>query len=224
MPTYAVRAPLAAWLRDAAVALAARHGRFRLLDVGCGEKPYEPVFGPHAASYVGLDPVPNPRAELMGPVEAIPAADGAFDVVLCIQVLEHVDDPARAIAELWRVTAPGGTLLLSTHGVMVYHPSPTDNWRWTAAGLREMLIRNGAWEDVRVEAGSGSTACLGMLTSLYLSLAAQRAHVRPLVRPLIAGINAVARAVDGRVGMLRDPWQPGALIANYHVTATKPLA
>ena len=43
--------------------------------------------------------------------------DGAFDVVLCTQVLEHVEDPAQAVRELHRVTSPGGRVLASTHGV-----------------------------------------------------------------------------------------------------------
>lgn len=223
MPTYAVRGPLAAWLRRSAEQLyAERGGPYRLLDVGCGERPYAPAFLPYTASYTGLDVVPNPRADLLGPVEAIPAADGVFDVVLCVQVLEHVADPARAVAELRRVTAPGGTVLLSTHGVMVYHPSPADRWRWTAVGLRDLFERAGAWERLDVEAGAGTTACLGMLVNLYLDLAAARAHVRRLAAPLVAGVNVAARAVDRRSPLLRDPLQPGALIANYHVTATTP--
>ena len=49
----------------------------------------------------------NPAAELLGPVEALPVEDASFDVVLCTQVLEHCDDPAQAVRELRRVTAPG---------------------------------------------------------------------------------------------------------------------
>src|SRR4051794_32763285 len=105
-PTYAVRAPLAAWLRAEARSAAA-NGRYRVLDVGCGGKPYYPFFVPYAAEYVGVD-VGNPAAELEGAVEALPVEDGAFDVVLCTQVLEHVADPALAVRELARVTAPGG--------------------------------------------------------------------------------------------------------------------
>ena len=48
MPTYAVRAPLVAWLREEALAAHADLGRYRVLDVGCGERPYEPVFTPFA--------------------------------------------------------------------------------------------------------------------------------------------------------------------------------
>src|SRR5207237_4221200 len=69
--TYAVRAPLAAWLRTEAARAAADLGRYRVLDVGCGSKPYYPFFEPHAAEYVGVD-VDNPAAELEGAVESLP--------------------------------------------------------------------------------------------------------------------------------------------------------
>ena len=107
MPTYAVRAPLVRWLAEEARRAHADLGAYRLLDVGCGEMPYRPLFAAYAATYVGVDPVPNPLAELRGPIEALPVDDGSFDVVLCAQVLEHVDDPARGVRELHRVTCPG---------------------------------------------------------------------------------------------------------------------
>jgi len=221
MPTYAVRAPLVRWLgqqaRDAHSAL----GRYRVLDVGCGAKPYEPLFSPYAASYVGVDPVENPRAELKGSVEALPVEDGSFDVVLCNQVLEHCDSPAKAVSELRRVTAPGGRVLASTHGVMAYHPSPTDYWRWTHAGLEKLFSENGAWASVRVTPASGTTACLGMLLSMYLDLAFRRLRLGVVARPLVAGINTVAGAVDRRSTRLTEPG-PGSLFANFHVVAEVP--
>jgi len=218
MPTYAVRAPLVRWLRVEARRAHEELGRFRVLDVGCGVKPYEPLFSPYAASYVGVDVVDNPHADLKGPVEQLPVEDGSFDVVLCNQVLEHCDDPARAVSELRRVTAPGGRVLASTHGVMAYHPSPTDYWRWTHAGLEKLFGENGSWASVRVTPASGTTACLGMIASLYLDLALRRLRLGFAARPLIAAINAVAEAVDGRSARLAEPG-PGTLHANFHVVA-----
>ncbi len=220
MPTYAVRAPLARWLRYEAKRANADLGAYRLLDVGCGQKPYEPFFSPYAASYIGVDPVDNPRAELKGSVEDLPVEDGSFDVVLCSQVLEHCDDPARAIWELHRVTAPGGRLLLSTHGVQVYHPSPADYWRWTIAGLEKVVRENGDWASVRVSAASGTTACVAMLLNMYIDLAARRVHLGALAKPLVAGFNTLAEAIDARSSRLRDPG-PGTLHANFHVVAEK---
>src|SRR3990172_7220669 len=133
--TYVVRAPLAAWLVEEAALAAARRDRFRVLDVGCGVKPYYPFFAEHASEYVGVDAVDNPAADLLGRAEALPVAPASSALVLCIQVLEHCDDPAGVVRELRRVTAPGGRVLASTHGVQVFHPSPEDHWRWTHTGL-----------------------------------------------------------------------------------------
>ncbi len=220
MPTYAVRAPLARWLRDEAKRAHDDLGAYRLLDVGCGQKPYEPLFAPYVSSYIGVDPVDNPRAELKGTIEDLPVADGSFDVVLCSQVLEHCDDPARAISELHRATAPGGRLLLSTHGVQVYHPSPADYWRWTHAGLEKVVSENGEWASVRVSPASGTTACVAMLVNMYIDLAARRVHLGALAKPVVAALNTLAEAVDARSARLRNPG-PGTLHANFHVVAEK---
>lgn len=189
-----------------------------MLDVGCGAKPYAPFFAAAVVEYIGVD-VANPDAELEGTVEQIPVPDGSFELVLCTQTLEHANDPARAVTELRRVVATGGRVLLSTHGVQVYHPNPDDLWRWTHAGLERLFRENGDWSDVRVVPASGTTACVGMLVATSIDLLAKRAHVRPLAAPLIAGVNAVARAVDAASPRLREPG-PGTIFANYHVTAT----
>ena len=211
--TYAVRAPLARWLEGEGAATAG----LRILDVGCGVKPYYPYFA-GAAEYIGVDIVDNPAAELKGPVEALPVEDGSFDVVLCNQVLEHCDDPAQAARELRRVTARGGRVLASTHGVQVYHPSPNDLWRWTHAGLEKLFRDNGDWAALEVRPGAGTTACIGMLLTHFIELLAGRARLRPAARPLVAAINAGAEALDARVASLREPL-PGTVFANYHVRA-----
>jgi SAM-dependent methyltransferase len=211
--TYAVRAPLARWLAG----VGARSAGARVLDVGCGVKPYRPYFAA-AASFVGVDVVENPAADLIGPVEALPVEDASFDVVLCNQVLEHCDDPAQAVRELRRVTAAGGRVLASTHGVQVYHPSPNDLWRWTHAGLERLFRDNAEWSGLEVRPGAGTTACLGMLLTHTIELLAGRAHARPAVRPLVWGVNRLAEAIDGRVTSLREPI-PGTIFANYHVVA-----
>ena len=216
-PTYAVREPLARWLREEAALAREREQRPRLLDVGCGIKPYEPFFAGAIAEYIGVD-VANPAAELEGTVEEIPVPEGSFELVLCTQTLEHVEDPSRAVRELRRVVAPGGRVLASTHGVQVYHPNPGDYWRWTHAGLERLFRENAFWSTVTVTPGSGTTACIGMLVSTYMALLAKRARVPALADPFIAAVNAVARTIDRGSAQLRQP-RPGTIFANYHVVA-----
>ncbi len=212
-----MRRPLVRWLDGEARLAAERERRPRLLDVGCGVKPYEHLFTPYVAEYVGVD-VANPSADLEGTVEEIPVPEGSFELVLCTQTLEHAIDPARAVHELRRVVAPGGRVLVSTHGVQVYHPNPVDLWRWTHAGLERLFRENGDWSAVSVTPSSGTTACLGMLVVHYLDLVAKRARVRPLVVPLVGAVNAVARAIDAVSPGLREP-RPGTIFANYHMVA-----
>jgi SAM-dependent methyltransferase len=212
--TWAVRAPLARWLREQAEAAGTG---YRVLDVGCGPKPYYPFFAAQASEYVGVDVVENPAAELRGAVEALPVEDGSFDLVLCTQVLEHADDPAQAVRELARVTAPGGVVLASTHGVQVYHPSPQDYWRWTGPGLRRLFDENADWAAVEVEPGAGTAATLAMLLGTYVEIAFRRT---PLARPPVWALNRLGAALDSRVRMLREP-VPGSLTANFHVVARR---
>ena len=189
-----------------------------MLDVGCGVKPYYPLFAAAAGEYVGVDVAANASADLHGSAEELPVPDASFDVVLCTQVLEHTADPQRAVCELRRVVAPGGIVLASTHGVQVYHPAPEDFWRWTHTGLERLFRANGEWASLTIAPGAGTTACIGMLAATYVHLLAKRAHAARAARPVVAAVNAVAAAIDGRVASLREP-RPGAIFANYHVTA-----
>jgi SAM-dependent methyltransferase len=215
-PNWVIRAPLRAWI----AAEAERAHAKRVLDVGCGYKPYEPLFAPWAESYVGVDSGEHSAPDLVGTAEHLPVEDASFDLVICSQVLEHVDDPAQVVRELARVTAPGGRVLASTHGVHVYHPSPQDLWRWTHAGLERLFATNGDWDSITVTPGAGTTATLGYLLGTYIDLIAQKAHAQRLVSPLISAINRVAAAVDARSPQLAG-LGPGTLTANYHVVAVK---
>jgi SAM-dependent methyltransferase len=214
--TWVVRSALARWLVEQAAELS-EHGPVRILDVGCGVKPYYPFFADVASEYVGVDVVENPAAELLGPVEALPVEDASFDVVLCTQVLEHSDDPAQAVRELRRVTRSGGRVLASTHGVQVYHPSPVDYWRWTHEGLRRLFEQNAGWESLTVTAAAGTASALAMLLGTYIEIGLRRTA---LARPPVWALNKLGAAIDARSPRLSEPG-PGSLIPNLHVVARR---
>ncbi|HST18967.1 MAG TPA: class I SAM-dependent methyltransferase [Gaiellaceae bacterium] len=212
--TWIVRSALARWLA-AQVDELERRRPVRVLDVGCGVKPYYPFFAPIASEYVGVDVVESPFADLVGVVEELPVEDASFDVVLCTQVLEHSDDPARAVRELRRVTRPGGRVLASTHGVQWYHPSPNDHWRWTHTGLRLLFERNGDWSSLSIEPAAGSGSTVAMLVANYVEVGLRDSA---LARSAIWLLHRAGEAVDAGSPKLRDTRQ-GSLIANYHVVA-----
>ncbi len=114
-----------------------------VLDFGCADMPHRDLFGPDVR-WVGADLPGNPDAAVeIRPDGTVPVEDGSVDVVVSTQVLEHVRDPGVYLAECHRVLRPGGRLLLSTHGLMVYHPDPVDLWRWTGEGLRRVVEQAG---------------------------------------------------------------------------------
>lgn len=116
-----------------------------LLDYGCGAMPYKPVFVEKVKEYLGADLVNNDDVVdiLLCPDGRLPVESGRFEIVLSTQVLEHVEDPTRYLAEVQRVLKENGILVLSTHGAWHYHPVPNDYWRWTSAGLRKIVKEAG---------------------------------------------------------------------------------
>lgn len=115
----------------------------RVLDYGCATQPYRHLFD-SGVDYVGADLRGNPVAQVeLREDGSVPLPDSSFDVILSTQVLEHVIDPASYLSECHRLLKPGGSLVLSTHGIMYYHPDPEDYWRWTPAGLEKVVEEAG---------------------------------------------------------------------------------
>jgi SAM-dependent methyltransferase len=121
------------------------HGR--LLDVGCGSKPYQELFS-FATSYVGLE-FDSPsnrvykRADYFYDGNTFPFDAMSYDGVICNQVLEHVFNPDQFLREIARVLKSGGNLLLTVPFVWDEHEQPWDYARYSSFGLRSLLERNG---------------------------------------------------------------------------------
>ncbi|HWG98487.1 MAG TPA: class I SAM-dependent methyltransferase [Pilimelia sp.] len=97
----------------------------------------------------------GPHAALTGDVGGLPVDDRVADLVVCAEVLEHLDDDAAAARELVRVMRPGA-LLVVTVPAGPRRFDWTDRWaghrrRYTARGLRA-LLEDAGLEDVRVRA------------------------------------------------------------------------
>lgn len=113
-----------------------------VIDFGCGSRPYEPLFTEAGCTYQGAD-FDGPSELRIDPDGKLPAASGSADVVLSVQVLEHVRDLETYFGEARRVLKSDGRLLLSTHGTWLYHPHPEDHRRWTRQGLIGDIERHG---------------------------------------------------------------------------------
>lgn len=182
-----------------------------VLDHGCADKPYRGLF-PEGVRFVGADLAGNPDAELeISGDGALAAGDEEFDAVLSTQVLEHATDPATHLAESFRVLRPGGRMLLSTHGIMIYHPDPVDLWRWTAAGLRR-IVEDAGFEVEHFEGmmGLAPTGLQLFQDSVYYRLS--RPGARNAWARLMQSLIARADRFEGP-GAARDNALVFALIA-----------
>lgn len=114
----------------------------KILDYGCGEKPFKDILSPYCKQYIGVDIVENPKADIIiKNNDNIPIENGTVDAVLSTQVLEHVENLDQYLNECQRIMKKDGLLFLSTHGTWHYHPDPYDVQRWTSYGLKSLIIK-----------------------------------------------------------------------------------
>jgi SAM-dependent methyltransferase len=127
--------PMSGLSRAVARFAAARPGQgLTALDVGCGSQPYRPLFEAAGFRYLAADMGSGTEISI-SETGIVGAPDASADLIVSFQVLEHVRDLETYLSEARRLLKPGGTLLLSTHGVWFYHPHPEDHRRWTRTGL-----------------------------------------------------------------------------------------
>jgi len=127
------------------------HGR--LLDVGCGQRPYEHLFAPYVSEYIGIEHEATfgqtnasnaaKKPDLYYDGTRLPFDDGSFDTVLNVQVLEHTPHPGLLVKEMGRVLRPGGTLILSAPFQFRLHEEPHDYFRYSPHGLRTLCAAAG---------------------------------------------------------------------------------
>lgn len=118
----------------------------KLLDVGCGYKPYQSLC--NVSEYIGLeiDDEGNRNhnhADAFYDGKVIPFENNTFDSILSSEVFEHVFNPNDFLKEINRVTKMNGMLLMSVPFVWDEHEQPYDYARYTSFGLKYILNENG---------------------------------------------------------------------------------
>jgi len=133
----------------------------KVLDVGCGKKPYQKLFG-SIEEYVGLDVIAGPMVDVVvQPYERWPFYDDYFDVVLLTQVLEHAENLSQLLVETKRAVKPG-VIVASFPFIYNEHGIPDDYWRISAYG-GQRLFPDVTLLKIERQGGIGSTIALLLL-------------------------------------------------------------
>jgi len=137
---YLHRKPILDAVKEAAPLL-----RGRLLDVGCGNKPYASILqcGEHVGVDVASSPHHRERMDKIYDGRSLPFSDSEFDSLLCSEVLEHCQDPQLVVREMARVLKPGGHALLTVPMVFHHHEEPWDFQRFTRYGMEHLARQAG---------------------------------------------------------------------------------
>jgi len=149
----------------------------KILDVGAGESPWHEWLH-DKTNYVGLDLY---GADKFGMTSArkdiiyydgkiIPFNASSFDTVLCIEVLEHVEEPIAFIQEIVRILKSEGRLILSIPFSARRHHIPNDFQRFTREGLHRLLMQSGFVEIDIVERGNDLCVITNKLLVVMLGL------------------------------------------------------
>lgn len=200
------------------------HGR--LLDVGCGTKPYEHLFRPYVSEYIGIEheatfalthASKSGGPDLAYDGRTLPFDTASFDTVMSVQVLEHTPDPQRLVDEMSRVLKPGGTMIVTAPFSFRLHEEPHDYFRYSPHGLRHMLAHSGLEVfEMRAQGGLFSlvahklntflafrvarldtvTQSLGKLSHEGASAKSPRYWALPAAMPAIMALSAGGRVLD----------------------------
>ena len=119
----------------------------KLIDIGCGTKPYKEMISPFVKEHIGVDHEQTfhdkSNVDLFGTAYNVPADSASFDSAICTAVLEHLEEPEQALAECYRLLKPGGSVIYSVPFIWHLHEEPRDFYRFSQYGLKYLFQKVG---------------------------------------------------------------------------------
>ena len=173
----------------------------KLLDFGCGQKPYKSLFT-NVSEYIGLDfeneghSHQNEQIDFFYDGKTIPFDNETFDSIFTSEVFEHVFNLHEILLELNRVLKPKGKILITCPFVWNEHEVPHDYARYTQFALKDILEKND-FKIIKLDKSGDFATALHQMRMVYLS--EHRINTFPLfgkikfistnIRPLIIFLN-----------------------------------
>lgn len=93
--------------------------------------------------FLNLNLAPFPNVDVVGDAHRLPFASSTVGALHCEAVLEHLDRPQEAVAEMLRVLRPGGYVFAATPFLQAFHGYPDHFQNFTLAGHAALFSRSG---------------------------------------------------------------------------------
>ena len=144
------------------LAAVSKFAKGRLLDIGCGNKPYEKILEGKITEYIGCDIIQSNlnKVDVLCAANNIPLENSSFDTVFSTQTIEHVEDHQGLVNEAYRLLKPGGFFIVSGPLYWHLHEEPYDFFRFTKYGFKYIFEKAG-FEMVEVNSNGGMWATTG---------------------------------------------------------------
>lgn len=192
-PFFIIRRGLANGVRD----ISSKLQGGKLLDVGCGRKPYEELF--NVEEYVGIDIEASGHDHSKSKIDkyydgnTIPYSDCEFDHVFSSEVFEHVFDINEMLIEINRVLKSGGYLGFTCPFVWDEHEQPYDFARYTSFAVEHLIKRHG-FELVESGKSTGYFETVMQMLSAYVyqHVLPKNTYLKLILVPfIVAPINII---------------------------------
>lgn len=140
-------------------------------DIGCGNKPFANFLEKKTKAYIGVDIedgfYDSSYIDIVGSAYNVPIEPDSADAVILAQVLEHLEDPFKALEEMKRIIKQDGLLFLSCPFMYPIHSAPHDYVRYTPFFLKKAL-QNYGFAVLQMDTLGGFWYTSGVMNSIYL--------------------------------------------------------
>jgi SAM-dependent methyltransferase len=154
----------------------------KLLDFGCGQKPYKTLF--EVDEYIGVDyenpghAHENETIDVFYDGKKLPFSDEQFDSIFSSEVFEHIFNLPEIIKEINRVLKIGGNILITCPFAYCEHEVPNDYARYSSFAIKHLFLQNG-FEITEQKKTGNSFETLTQLHLMYL-----HQHIYPKLKKI----------------------------------------
>ncbi|WP_324171531.1 class I SAM-dependent methyltransferase [Sulfurimonas sp.] len=195
-------------------------------DIGSGNAIYKKLILPHVDKYIAVDKSEIHRHMFQtskekfidADIKNLPFDSNSIDSVILTQVLEHIDEPYKALCEVQRVLKKGGILILSVPFIYQAHATPYDFFRFSEYGLKE-LCKKYDFEILEFHyQGYFGTAIVSMLNGFIWNLASKYKILR---NTIFLPILLIMFTINNIIGLCLDLIKLKEFTPNFFLVAKK---